>query len=151
MSRPHPLPALWVRMSKNTDLSTGPLARPFARSHAPFTCLLAPHYLLRTTCFAPALRCAHSFARSLTSFASSLLGQLMIRWLFCLCFFLFSTIVPWWWWSSSSPGGHQLRLPGGHYHLLLPCSQCRLPVLPGGGGRRLFIPPCRWLPFCRHR
>ena len=36
---------------------------------------------------------AHSFARSLTLLTPLLMGQWMIRWLFCLCFFLFSTIV----------------------------------------------------------
>ena len=37
-----------------------------------------------------------SFARtahSLTSLTPSLVGQCFIRWLFCLCFFPFSTIV----------------------------------------------------------
>ena len=45
--------ALWFRLVKNQDVSIGPLARPFAR----------------------ALRCAHSFARSLTSLTPSLVGQ----------------------------------------------------------------------------
>ena len=53
--------------------------------------------LLRTARFARALHCAHSFARSLTSLAPSLVGKGMARRLFCLCFFfLFSTIVPQW-------------------------------------------------------
>ena len=52
--------ALWSITAKNTDWSTGPLARPFARSLAPLTGLLC------TTCFARALRCAHS----LTHFAN---------------------------------------------------------------------------------
>merc|ERR1712136_322498 len=51
--------------------------------------------LLRTARFARALRCAHSFARSLTSLTHSLVIKGIIRWLFCLCFFLFSTIVYW--------------------------------------------------------
>ena len=42
--------------------------------------------LLRTGRFACALRCAHSFARSLTSL-TSLVGKWMIGWLFILCFF----------------------------------------------------------------
>ena len=52
--------ALWARISKNTDRSTGPLA-------CPFTCSLAP-----LTHFARALRYAHLFARSLTSLTRSL-------------------------------------------------------------------------------
>ena len=39
-----------------------------------------------------------SFARSLTSLTPSLVGQWMIKWPFCLCFFLFSTIVSGWDW-----------------------------------------------------
>ena len=46
--------------------------------------------LLHPACM---LRCAHLFARSLTSLTPSLLGQWLIRWLFYLCFFLFWTIV----------------------------------------------------------
>ena len=81
--------ALWARTTKNTDWSTGPLARPFARSLVRSHCSLVR--LLRTAGFARALRCAHSFARSLIP---SLVGKWFIRWLFCLCFFLpFSTIV----------------------------------------------------------
>ena len=34
---------LWSGTNKNRDVSTGPLARPFTRSLAPLTCLLAPH------------------------------------------------------------------------------------------------------------
>ena len=45
---------LWSRTTKNPDVSIEPLARPFA------ICLHHP------ACFAPALRCAHSFARLLT-------------------------------------------------------------------------------------
>ena len=63
------------------------LVRSLVRSHCSLICLL------RTARFACALRCAHSFARSLASLTPSLVGQWMIRWLFCLCFFLFSTIV----------------------------------------------------------
>ena len=43
--------------------------------------------LLCTFRFARAIRCAHSFARSLTSLTTSLLGKWMIRWLFFLFFF----------------------------------------------------------------
>ena len=51
--------ALWARITKNTDWSNGPLARPFA-------CSLALHYSLRS--------CAplRSFVRSLAHFAHSL-------------------------------------------------------------------------------
>ena len=80
--------ALWARIIWNKDWSTGPLTHPFARSLAP---LLV--HLLRTTCFARALCCAHSLARSLTSLTSLLVGQWLIRWLFILCFFLFMAIV----------------------------------------------------------
>ena len=55
--------ALWARITKSTDGCTGPLARPFARSLAPLTRLLALHYLLCSR--AP----LHSLARSLTHFA----------------------------------------------------------------------------------
>ena len=49
---------LWARISKNLDCSTGPLARPFARTTHSLS-------LLRPARFACALRCAPSFARSL--------------------------------------------------------------------------------------
>jgi len=49
--------------------------------------------LLRPARFARALRCAHSFARSLTSLTPSLVGQWIIGWLFNLCFFHFWPIV----------------------------------------------------------
>ena len=73
---------LWARITKKTDWSTGPLARPFIRSLAPLTCSLAPHNLL---CLCAC--CAHSLARSLTSLTPELLGKWMIRWLFILVFF----------------------------------------------------------------
>ena len=38
--------ALWSGTNKNRDVSTGPLAHPFARSLAPLICSLALHYLL---------------------------------------------------------------------------------------------------------
>ena len=63
-SRKTKMRALWSITAKNTDWSTGPLARPFARS-----------------------------LTSLTPLTPSLVGQWMIGWLFCLCFFQFSTIV----------------------------------------------------------
>ena len=58
--------ALWARSTKNPDVSAGPLARPFARSLAPLTRSLAPHYSLRSR--AP----LRSLARSLPHFAHSL-------------------------------------------------------------------------------
>ena len=61
--------ALWSGTNKNRDVSTRTLACLFARSLA----LLVR--LLRTACFARALRCAHSFARSLTSLNPSLVGK----------------------------------------------------------------------------
>ena len=59
---------LWARSTKNPDLSTGPLTRPFTRSLAPLTHSLAAR-------FARALCCTHSLARSLTSLTPSLVGQ----------------------------------------------------------------------------
>ena len=58
--------SLWSRTAKNTDCSTGPLARPFARSLAPLTRSLAPACSLRSR---PPLR---SLLRSLAHFAHSL-------------------------------------------------------------------------------
>ena len=45
MSRDTPL---WSGTNKNRDVSTGPLARPFACSLAPLTHSLAPDYSLRS-------------------------------------------------------------------------------------------------------
>ena len=59
-------PALWSIKAKNIDCSTGPLARPFARSLAPLTRSLAPHCSLRSS---PPLR---SLVRSLAHFTHSL-------------------------------------------------------------------------------
>ena len=70
--------ALRSKMVKNTDLSTGPLACLIAgRSHRSLVRLLWSARFAR----------AHSSTRSLTSLTPSLVGQLMIGWLFCLCFF----------------------------------------------------------------
>ena len=57
---------LWSKTAKNTDWSTGPLPRPFARSLTPLTRPLAPDCLLRSR---PPL---HSLVRSLAQFAHSL-------------------------------------------------------------------------------
>ena len=58
--------AKWAGLTKNTDWSTGPLARPFARSLAPLTHSLATDCSLRSR---PPLR---SLVRSLAHFAHSL-------------------------------------------------------------------------------
>ena len=39
---------LWSGTNKNRDVSTGPLARPFARSLAPLTRSLAPPYSIHS-------------------------------------------------------------------------------------------------------
>ena len=65
--------AQWSETAKNRDVSTGPLARPFARSLAPLTRSLAPDCSLRSR---PPLRSlVRSLARSLTSLTPSLVGQ----------------------------------------------------------------------------
>ena len=79
---PFPYP-LWARIIKNQDKSTGPLARPFARSLVPLTHSLAPSCLL---CLSSPL---HSLVRSPTSLTPSLVGQWMIGWLLILCFFFY--------------------------------------------------------------
>ena len=58
--------ALWSKTTKNTDWSTGPLARPFTRLLAPLTRLLDPDCSLRSR---PPLR---SLVRSLAHFTHSL-------------------------------------------------------------------------------
>ena len=63
---------LWARSTKNTDWSTGPLTHPFAHSLAPLTCLLAPHYSLR------------SLACLLCSLPSSRDSDWLDRYLFCI-------------------------------------------------------------------
>ena len=57
--------ALWARSIKNTDCSTGSLARRFARSLAPLNLSLAPHYSLRSRALLRSLgiSLAHSLAR----------------------------------------------------------------------------------------
>ena len=57
---------LWARSNKNPDVSIGPLARPFALSHALLTHLLAPHCLLPS--HAPLCSFVRSLAHSLTHF-----------------------------------------------------------------------------------
>ena len=66
---------LWSKTAKNTDWSTGPFARPFARSlvrsfafHRSLVCLL------RTARYTRAFRCVNLFACSLTSLTPSLMG-----------------------------------------------------------------------------
>ena len=54
----------WFKTAMNQDESTGPLARPFIRSLAPLTRLLAPHCLFCS--HAPLRSFIRSLARSLT-------------------------------------------------------------------------------------
>ena len=72
---------LWLITAKNTDLSTGPLASPFARSLAPLTRSLAPDCSLRSR---PPLR---SLIRSLSHFAHSLACGTMNDWMAILSVF----------------------------------------------------------------
>ena len=74
---------LWARTTKNTDCSTWPLARPFARSLAPLTRSLAPDSTLRSR---PPLR---SLVRSLGHFAHSLARGTVNDWMaiFSVSFF----------------------------------------------------------------
>ena len=75
---------LWAKTTKITDWRTEPLAYPFARSLAPLTHSLAPHYSL---CSRPLL------CSLICSLARLLVGQWLIRWLFILCFSLIWPIV----------------------------------------------------------
>ena len=68
-------------IAKNTDCSTGPLARPFARSLAPLPRSLAPDCLLRSR---PPLR---SLARSLRSLPRSWDSELLDGYLICVFFY----------------------------------------------------------------
>ena len=67
--------SLWSITAKNTDCSTGPLARPFARSLAPLTRSLAPDCSLRSR---PPLR---SLVCSLAHFAHSLARGTVNDWM----------------------------------------------------------------------
>ena len=73
--------ALWFRSAKNRDVSTGPLARPFARSLAPLTRSLAPDCSLRSR---PPPR---SLVRSLAHFAHSLARGTVNDWMAILSVF----------------------------------------------------------------
>ena len=72
---------LWFRSAKNRDVSTGPLARPFAHSLAPLTRSLAPDCSLHSR---PPLR---SLVRSLAHFAHSLARGTVNDWMAILCVF----------------------------------------------------------------
>ena len=72
---------VWSITAKNTDCSTGPLARPFARSLAPLTRSLAPDCSLRSR---PPLR---SLVRSLAHFAHSLARGTVNDWMAILSVF----------------------------------------------------------------
>ena len=89
--------AQWARSTKNW--STGPLARPFARSfvrsHRSFICMLC------TICFARAVRCAHLFACT-AHFARSLARGTVNDKMAILSVFFFWPTVRWWngiWWN----------------------------------------------------
>ena len=73
--------ARWSGTNKNRDVSTGPLARPFARSLAPLTRSLAPDCSLRSR---PPLR---SLVRSLAHFTHSLARGTVIDWMAILSVF----------------------------------------------------------------
>ena len=87
---------LWSITAKNTDCSTGPLARPFARSLAPLTRSLAPDCSLRSR---PPLR---SLVRSLAHFAHSLARGTVNDWMAILSVF-FSIF------DHSETGGRETR------------------------------------------
>ena len=70
--------SLWSGTNKNRDVSTGQLARPFARSPAPLTRSLAPDCSLRSR---PPLR---SLVRSLPCSWDS---EWLDGYLFCVCLF----------------------------------------------------------------
>ena len=71
---------LWCRIIKNTDWSTGPLARPFACSLAPLTHSLALYYSLRLR--APLRSLVHSLAH----FAPFAHRKVNESYLFCVFF-----------------------------------------------------------------
>ena len=80
--------ALWARITKNPDCSTGPLARPFAHLLAPLTHLLA---LPCSLCSHAPL---HSLIHLLAHFAHSLAhGKVIDQMTIHSVFFLFSTIA----------------------------------------------------------
>ena len=80
---------LWSGTNKNQDISTGPFARPFARSLAPLTHSLAPDCSL---CSCPPLRSlTRSLARSLRSHPRSLESELLDG--YFVCFFDHSAIM----------------------------------------------------------
>ena len=83
-----PIPPLWSITVKNKNCSTGPLARPFARSLVPLTRLLAPDCSLYSR---PPL---HSLIRSLPHFSHSFARRTVNDLMAILAvFFTFSTIV----------------------------------------------------------
>ena len=71
----HDRAAHWARSTKNPDVSTGPLPCPFARSLAPLTRSLAPHYSLRSRAPLRSLVC------SLAHFALSLARGTVDDWM----------------------------------------------------------------------
>ena len=74
--------ALWARITKNTNWSTGPLARSFVHSLTPLTFSLATHYLFHSRAPLRLLAC------SLAHFAHSLArGKVNVRMVIYLVFF----------------------------------------------------------------
>ena len=78
--------ALWSRTNKNRDVSTGPLARPFARSLALLTPSLAPHYSLRSRAPLRSTAITCLLARSLRSLFYSRESGWLDGYLFCVFF-----------------------------------------------------------------
>ena len=72
--------AQWFRTAKNYDVSTGPFAQPFVRSHASFTHSIALHHSL---CWGAPLR---SFIRSLAHSLPSLWESEWLDDFFCCVF-----------------------------------------------------------------
>ena len=98
--------ALWVKITNNPDVITGPLARLFACTVHSFPCsamLAALTHSLAPSCsllptlrharFACALRCAQSFAHLAHSLSLGTVNDWMA--IYSLFFFLFWTIVRW--------------------------------------------------------
>ena len=78
--------ALWSRSTTNPDVSTGPLARLFARSLAPLTRLLALHYSLCSRAF------VCSLVRSLYSLPCWWDSEWLDGYLYCDFFLFWPTV-----------------------------------------------------------
>ena len=74
---------LWSRITKNPDVSIGPLDCPFARSHSPCSLVWCSALLAPLACSNCVLRCTHSFARLLThSLARGKVNDWMVIFIF---------------------------------------------------------------------